>query len=62
MISVVAETLVLFTLGSVGTALYATSRDLGKHPLSEELVLVDLKLGFVAVVVLLLVLASRILL
>ena len=64
MISVLAETLVVFTLGSVGIALYATSRNLGKRPISEELVLVDLMLGLVAilVVVLSLRLASKVLL
>lgn len=62
-ISVLAETLVVFTLGSIGTALYATSRNLGKRPICEELVLVDLMLGFVAVwvAVSLLVLASKVL-
>jgi hypothetical protein len=62
-ISVLGETLVVFALGSIGTALYTTSRDLSKRPISEELVLVDLMLGFVAVwiVVLSLALSSKVL-
>lgn len=61
MLFIFAEALVVLVLGCIGAALYATSRELERKPVSADAVVVDLLLGLVAVwvFVLLLGLTSR---